>query len=775
MKIGHPIAGVHFIFEIGPVPEERHRRYGGPVASSTPRRCTAALRAGCYTRNSKVHGRLRRSRLEPMSSRSKRKRARASLGARRDQHVSENVSPDSRSGGRRVGGVALIASLAGLIALAALIYLLLRPHVPSPGTLPPAEAGIPASSIPLTETHTKVAILGLDGADWEIIDPMIEKGELPNLEALKKRGAWGNMKSMKPMLSPLLWTTVATGKTPSEHGIIDFLMKDAQTGRAVPVTSRWRKTKALWSIFTDLGKTASFVAWWASWPAEPVLGHIVSDRVAYSLFGYEADEGDRAGATYPPEYYREIQPLIIDDTAITFENILEFTAISQEEFRAGRKRIEEDPTYAYREPVNHLTKILASARTYQAITADLIDRGQPDLLAVYYQGIDEVCHRFAHYMPPKMAMVTAEDYQRYHDAVFAYYRYQDRLLGEIVDRLDPATVIIVLSDHGFRNGSARPPDDPPYIEGKPGLWHRRYGILIVAGPPIQPGRLDTTELLDIAPTVLYLNGLPRPDDMPGRVLEEAIRDDFRARYPVRTIASYEPVSGRFLPAGEVAADSNLEAEILERLRSLGYIGGEGGGERPGTTTAGGAPSLAESGPDGEALVTGYLNEASLLVKNKEYARAEEIIQKVLKAAPAFSPGLILASQIYAEQKRYGPAIEMALKVIAFDPFGEKQSVGRLGRLYSESGRADEGLVVLRRLAAENPRIGEIRGAVGSILLGRGETDEAEEELLAALRIDPGLSEPLSELHKIYRGTPKVLDLEPIVREGLARNEKSVVH
>ena len=133
-----------------------------------------------------------------------------------------------------------------------------------------------------------VALIGLDGADWEIIDPMIEKGELPNLAALKKRGAWGNMKSMKPMLSPLLWTSVATGKSPSEHGIIDFLMKDARTGRVVPVTSRWRKTKALWNIFTDVGKTSSFVAWWATWPAEPVLGHMVSDRVAYSLFGYEA-------------------------------------------------------------------------------------------------------------------------------------------------------------------------------------------------------------------------------------------------------------------------------------------------------------------------------------------------------------------------------------------------------------------------------------------------------------------------------------------------------
>lgn len=637
------------------------------------------------------------------------------------------------------------------------------------------EEGVPAASIPITETLTKVAILGLDGADWEIIDPLIEAGELPTLAGLRRRGAWGNMKSMHPMLSPLLWTTVVTGKPPDEHGIIDFLMKDSQTGQVVPVTSRWRKTKALWNIFTDAGKTSSFIAWWASWPAEPVLGHVVSDRVAYSLFGYEADDVDRAGATYPPEYYRDILDLIVDDSMIGFEEISQFVAIKEDEFHAGRARIEGNPTAAYREPVNHLTKIVASARTYQAIARDILEDGQPDLFALYYQGIDEVGHRFAHYMPPRMGMVSEADYSRYHDAVFNYYRFQDRLLAEILERLDPDTVVIVMSDHGFMNGSARPPRDPPYIEGTPGLWHRRYGIVILAGPPIRPGRLDTTELVDIAPTVLFLSGLPVGEDMRGRVIREAIDDDFLARYPMRSLPSYDAIGGSSRPAQDIVADAGIEKEILQKLRNLGYIGdGADGSSRTGV--ANGPPSSTDSPrADGETLLSGYLNEASLHLRNKDYVKAEVVIGKVLRSAPNYAPGLRMASRIFAEQKRFEPAIDAARKVVDSDPEGERSIYKRLSRLYLDSGRSDEGLTFLRQVEKGHPGVAEIRAAIGSLLLGMGKTEEAEQELLAALRLDSNLGEPLSDLHTIYRGTPKVLSLEPIVRQGLADNDKSVVH
>jgi predicted AlkP superfamily phosphohydrolase/phosphomutase len=437
------------------------------------------------------------------------------------------------------------------------------------------------------DTRLKIAILGLDGADWEIINPLMAKGQLPNLARLKARGAWGNMKTMMPWLSPLLWTSVATGKPPEEHGIIDFLAKDTKTGQVMPVSSRWRRVKALWNMFTDAGKSSAFIAWWATWPAEPVQGYMVSDRVAYSLFGFVSSEPETAGATYPESYFQDIRPKLTSDRSIALDEVRRFADVTQVEFASLRRQVEDDPKNAYRAPVNHLTKILASQKSYQAIALDILKRGQPELFSIYYQGIDEVCHRFAHYMPPKMDMVTAAEYAKYRDVVATYYRYQDRLLGEVLANLSPDTVVIVLSDHGFQNGGSRPKDDPPYIEGRPGLWHRRYGIVIVAGPGIKPVHLDTTSLLDVAPTVLYLAGLPVGADMPGRVVREAIEESFLGRHPVGFIPSYEDVGRPLEENRPVVASSAADQEMIENLRSLGYVGG--GARPPWTRPCGRSP------------------------------------------------------------------------------------------------------------------------------------------------------------------------------------------
>jgi predicted AlkP superfamily phosphohydrolase/phosphomutase/Tfp pilus assembly protein PilF len=617
------------------------------------------------------------------------------------------------------------------------------------------------------DTGLKVAIIGLDGADWDLIDPLIARGRIPNLARLKARAAWGPMRSMEPMLSPLLWTTVATGKPPGQHGIIDFLVRDTRTGKPVPVSSRARKVKALWNILSDAGRRAGVIAWWATWPAERITGHIVSDRVAYSTFSFTEGLEDVAGATWPQEYFAAIRPRLVTAEAIRDAELRRFADATPEEFR-------------------RLATIVAGARSYQAAALDLLAHGQPDLFALYYQGIDEVSHRYAHFMPPKMAMATADEFRRYRGTVEAYYEYQDALLGEVLGRLEPGTMVIVLSDHGFRNGSGRPPNEPPYIEGKPGLWHRRYGIFMMTGPQARPGRLDTTQLLDIAPTVLYLLGLPIGEDMPGRIVEEAVDPRFRARVARRTIPTYEGI-GAPAAAADLIADSRVEDEMVARLRSLGYIaGGEGGGGAAtgdgeahggavaGTAGAGGdAPGAAGLG--GGALITAHVNEASLHLQNKDYRRAEASVEEALRSSPDFLPALILKAQIASEQKRWAEALEIGKRVIALDPEGERQAYAQVARTFIDSGKLEEGIAFMRAAATGHPGIGEIRSALGRLLLKSGDRNGAEKELLAALAINPALGDPLAELYTLYKGTDKVLGLEPVVRQGLALNDQSVVH
>src|SRR6185436_2962162 len=122
-----------------------------------------------------------------------------------------------------------------------------------------------------------VVVIGIDSADWEMIRPMVESGELPTFARLLSEGASAPCTTLDPPLSPLLWTSIATGRTPDAHGILDFITRDPRTGRTVPVTSTLRRVAALWNIASDAGRRVAAIGWLASWPAESVSGAIVTD------------------------------------------------------------------------------------------------------------------------------------------------------------------------------------------------------------------------------------------------------------------------------------------------------------------------------------------------------------------------------------------------------------------------------------------------------------------------------------------------------------------
>jgi Flp pilus assembly protein TadD len=149
------------------------------------------------------------------------------------------------------------------------------------------------------------------------------------------------------------------------------------------------------------------------------------------------------------------------------------------------------------------------------------------------------------------------------------YRYADRLVGEYMQAADARTTLVVLSDHGFELGAL--PDDPSKTRDMRRVserYHRLEGILYLWGNRVRPhAPLDQPTILDVAPTLLAVAGLGRAADMPGRVLTEGLVPG--PELPV--VASYESGSR---PVGAPAADGKVDAAILERLRSLGYVGAE---------------------------------------------------------------------------------------------------------------------------------------------------------------------------------------------------------
>ena len=143
-------------------------------------------------------------------------------------------------------------------------------------------------SVALT-TKRKVLLIGWDAADWEHITPLLEEGLMPTLDALIDRGVMGNLATLQPILSPMLWNSVATGKLADKHGIHGFIEPDPVNGGARPYTSTSRKCKALWNILSQSGLSSNIIGWWASHPAEPIKGNVVTN--AFGEVRFDPEKG----------------------------------------------------------------------------------------------------------------------------------------------------------------------------------------------------------------------------------------------------------------------------------------------------------------------------------------------------------------------------------------------------------------------------------------------------------------------------------------------------
>ena len=386
----------------------------------------------------------------------------------------------------------------------------------------------------------RLAVIGVDGCDWEMLGPLVEAGELPNFARLMERGSYGPLLSMDPMISPRIWTTIATGETPEEHGIVGFT-----NAAGVPVNARMRKSPALWEIVSAYGGVVAVNGWYVTWPTDDVRGYMVSDRV-HSLL---------RGAT---QIWHSIEG------EPTNERLARFGEFS---FDAGYKRFPKTET-AYQqnrivdEPLRwgYLRDTI-----YGRLSHELLPRYEPDLAMVYFRGIDFVQHFFWQYTDrAEFPYVTDQQAREYGEVIANYYRYQDGLLGRLLDDLGDDVNILLVSDHGFK---ARLLPDPnmPELTGT----HDRRGVIIAAGPAFRSsGYVEGATILDVAPTSLAVLGLPVTGTMDGRILLELLRPEHLERYPTRIVEGYGTALGRSV---ETESGSSMDESIKEQLRSLGYI------------------------------------------------------------------------------------------------------------------------------------------------------------------------------------------------------------
>jgi hypothetical protein len=436
-------------------------------------------------------------------------------------------------------------------------------------------------NVPSTTSAAKpknVVVIGIDGATWYVIRQLARDGQVPTISRLMANGAWGDLQTMAPTVSPAIWTTIATGYPPERHGINDFATQVPGTGAMTLIGSTQRREAAIWNLASEAKVKVGVVNWWATFPAESVDGFVVSDRANLRRrFGYQSVLGlnDKKlgmvgeGETYPSDLLPRILDVIGANSNVPpVAQQLVVTPMPAE----SQDELAKYQTLAREQRLSVLKFVmLQDHAALTAATVAMDSLGTPQLLLTYFSGLDAAEHQFwAYYEPHRYVNKPSPELAKaFGHVVPAYYRYVDSMIAELLRRVPSDALIVLVSDHGH---DANYDWDPKAPIGEYGKWtmgshgNAPPGIILFAGPGVEAGYLRRTTIYDVAPTLLALIGVAPSRDMPGRVITEMFKPEARAAL------RYERVERR--AQSRVVSDptpADVDPELLEKLRSLGYI------------------------------------------------------------------------------------------------------------------------------------------------------------------------------------------------------------
>lgn len=269
------------------------------------------------------------------------------------------------------------------------------------------------SGILINKKRTKILLIGLDGASWRIITPMMREGKLPNMKRLLEEGTWGKLATLEPTLSDPIWTTVATGKSPELHGIVSTLLPDQYD---------IRKVKAIWNILSARKRKVGVVGYRLSWPAEKVNGIMISDMVKIGKEPYSS-------ALYAQPPLNRLCPRMMFDDFGSKQGSPLTLWVDTDSFMAN------------------IAEYLYKKNTF-------------DFFCLYLSGIDELSHMYWQYMPPNNRGLPLEEISKYKDIIRNYYAWCDSVIGRLLKAGESNKTVIIISDHGFKSGDS---SEAPYL------------------------------------------------------------------------------------------------------------------------------------------------------------------------------------------------------------------------------------------------------------------------------------------------------------------------
>ncbi|HEX9793596.1 MAG TPA: alkaline phosphatase family protein [Planctomycetota bacterium] len=418
-----------------------------------------------------------------------------------------------------------------------------------------------------------VVVIGMDGLEWSVLGPLVVAGRAPNFAALIARGTAGALATDVPTLSPVVWTSIATGVRPFVHGIRFFSETDARgepREDGLPYTSNSRAAPAIWNVAAENDRRVLAVAWWVSWPAEALRhGRVVSSYAAQAQ-GKLLWSGDAAGGfpehTWPPELAEEIAPAIHagrPDGPLAAEYAAAFGTVPAEWPRDARMDSVFRATYH-------------ADRTHLRVFVDQLRADPADLNLVYFGLPDIAGHFWWRYHEPAAYPEPAgpRKVEALGPRLEATYEQVDAWLGEILAAAPAQSRILLLSDHGMH----ALPDAGPRAVQNGGHDDAPPGVLILAGPQVRErgllpaGARELGSIYDVMPTLLDWLELPPAAGLPGRSLRQLMGDAWGDAHPPRQPRNY---AKGFRAATPPRAPTEHAAEIFLKtfLDDIGYAGG----------------------------------------------------------------------------------------------------------------------------------------------------------------------------------------------------------
>ena len=418
--------------------------------------------------------------------------------------------------------------------------------------------------------NLKVVLLGFDGANWQTLDPLFEKGKLQFLKKLRDNSAWASFKTYKPAKSNVIWTSIATGKHMLKHGIMDFSYL-RNNGIKVPYRKSKLKEPTIWEIINKYNKGSVVINWWVSHPPDKIEDIKISDEFRNVLTKDDRFRIRYKNTVYPKNLFRLFTPFIQNNRdlqkVLKKIGVRDFVKDFQELYPQGNfKKI----------PVLSIYRTLIRQDSLiEEISYYLFRKySNVDLFFTYFRFPDIIQHFATHFIDKCVKqelfkywennsmlnysdLVIKKAYESVSDILLPAYEYMEKIIKNIFDmEKNKNTYFFILSDHGFNfypggYNHFNLPDEIPAPDG----------IFLLNGPNVRKGYYKDINVMDIVPNMLYLMDLPIGKRMDGKIQTDLFNFSRRIRYGTYRKNNLE----------KIRTNKDMDKRAMDELKSMGYI------------------------------------------------------------------------------------------------------------------------------------------------------------------------------------------------------------